>query len=525
MTVFVTLYRLLQGYALIARLKRHGALDALKRLPFVPMSALVALKVVTFFIPRRAKVAKTEGERLSAAFAAMGPAYIKLGQTLAMRPDLVGRDIAEGLSSLQDRLAPFAFKDVRRQIESALGDNLDALFASLDETPVAAASIAQVHKAVLHDGRTVAVKVLRPGIERRFQRDLAFFQWLADTAQKRNTEARRLRLKEVAAKVRETCLRETDLRLEASAANELARNMAGEEGYRIPEMIWSHTGASVLCLEWIDGVRFSDTKALEAAGHDLIALSRRIVQVFLKQAMRDGYFHADLHRGNLLVKADGTIAAVDFGIMGRLPKSDRRFLAEILYGFIQRDYHRVAQVHFDAGYVPASQNLDDFAQALRAIADPIMDLPVNQISAAKLLAQLFATTERFSMQAQPQLIVLQRTMMMSEGLALHLNPSANLWEVSRPVLEDWMRDNLSPEVQLADFIKSLPQRAERISRLLDGADALVRMANTFETAGTPNSAAGHMAGGDDQPARGTSVVWPLLVGLLVGVLVGAHGPF
>jgi ubiquinone biosynthesis protein len=456
-----------QLFMLAAGLRRFGAIRALANIHDIPDWVPRLLRAFTFYIPRRIKLPKADGERLALALAGMGPAYIKLGQTLATRPDLVGRPIAEGLLTLQDRLPPFSFKEAQATIEAELGGDLSNHFAEIEETAIAAASIAQVHKATTTDGQKVAVKVLRPDIEKRFTRDLALFEWLAKHAERHSEEARRLRLTKIVDKVRETVLQEMDLRLEAAAAAELGDNMAGETGYRLPVVEWERTSRRVLTLEWIDGIRLADKDKLEEAGHDLAQLGETVVQTFLTQALRDGYFHADLHQGNLIVQSDGTIVAVDFGIMGRLTKLERRFLAEILFGFIRRNYVRVAEIHFDAGYVPRSESLEEFAQALRAIADPIMDLPVEEVSAGKLLAQLFATTERFKMQTQPQLLLLQRTMVMAEGMALHLNPQANMWNISEPVIEHWIRENLSPEVRLAEAINQLPRLLERLPTIID----------------------------------------------------------
>lgn len=501
-----TLRYLIQLYMLAAGLRRYGAIRALADIELVPAWAPRTLRALTFYIPRRRGLPDADGERLAMALAAMGPAYIKLGQTLATRPDLVGRPLAEGLATLQDRLPPFSFAKAKETIERELGGKLSDHYASFDETAVAAASIAQVHKATLPCGRAVAVKVLRPDVAARFTRDLSLFEWLAGLAERNVREARRLRLTKVVDKVRETVLREMDLRLEAAAAAELAENMSSETGYRLPKIEWDHTAKSVLTLEWVDGIRLADKDALEAAGHDLPTLGSKVVQVFLTQALRDGFFHADLHQGNLIVQADGTIVAIDFGIMGRLSKLERRFLAEILYGFIRRDYMRVAQIHFDAGYVPKDQSLEEFAQAMRSIADPIMDLPVEEISAGQLLAQLFATTERFSMQTQPQLLLLQRTMVMAEGMALHLNPRANMWNISEPVIERWIRANLSPEARLADAINNLPRFLERLPARLE------RWLTDEEVPVTP------MPDPEPEP-RQKSSLFPFALGLIVGAAV------
>ena len=460
-----TLYRLGAG------LKRYGALSALSGIDMVPAGLLRFLKIITLPVITRSKLPDNAGERLAMAFAGMGPAYIKLGQTLATRPDVTSHPIAAGLATLQDRLPPFSAKKAIAQIEADLGGGLSDHFSDFDETAVAAASIAQVHQATTSDGRKVAVKVLRPDIIKRFEKDLRLFDWLAGVGERYSVEGRRLKLKSIAQTVRETVNREMDLRLEAAAAAELLDNMQGEVGYRIPAIDWDRSSRRVLTLEWVDGTTLTKKDKLIASGLDLKDVARRLVTAFLNQALRDGYFHADLHQGNFLLEEDGTIVAIDFGIMGRLGRKERFFLAESLFGMIMRDYRRVAEVHFEVGYVPRHHDIDEFATALRAIADPILDLPVEQISAGKLLAQLFATTERFGMQTRPELLLLQRSMVMAEGLALHLDPHANMWEIARPTLEQWVRENLSPEVRLAEAIRKIPRL---ISRVLP---AIERLAN------------------------------------------------
>ena len=466
-----TIVYALRLFGLAIRFRRYGALRALASIEMVPRNLVWLLRLLTFYIPHKFGLPKNPGERLAAAFTAMGPSYIKLGQTLATRPDVVGGDIAEGLTTLQDRMPAFGFDAARDSIESELGDKLEAFFSHIDEVPIAAASIAQVHKATTHQGDLVAVKVLRPGVKKRFAKDMALFTWIATKAERHSKKAKRLRPMAVVKTLEDSVAREMDLRLEAAAAAELAEDMQGFNGYRIPKVYWSHTSERILTSEWISGVKLTDLEAVKAAGHDMSRLAHIIIQAFLTQAMHHGFFHADLHQGNLLVEDDGTLVAVDFGIMGRLSIKERRFLAEILHGFLTKDYVRVAEVHFDAGYVPKDQSLADFAQALRAIAEPILDLPVNEMSAGTLLTQLFSTTERFAMQTQPQLIMLQRSMVMAEGLALHLDPAANMFEVSRPVLEGWAIENLSPEIRIADAIRQLPSLLARlpdaIERLLE----------------------------------------------------------
>ncbi len=385
-------------------------------------------------------------DRLAAAIDRLGPSYVKLGQFLATRPDVVGREIAAELSSLQDRMSQFPRAEAEATIEVSLGRPVAELYERFGEA-VAAASIAQVHRAeIREDGvlRPVAVKVIRPGIRRRFFNDLDSF-FLASQLQERFIPStRRLRPVEVTRTLARVTKLEMDLRLEAAALSELAENVAGDPGFRVPSVDWERTGRDVLTLEWIDGIRMSDLDSLRASGLDLKMLAASLVQNFLRQTLRDGFFHADMHPGNLFVEPDGTIVAVDLGITGRIGKKERRFLAEILYGFINRQYRRVAEVHIEAGYVPSEHGIDAFAQALRAIGEPIHGLSAQQISMARLLGLLFEVTELFDMQTRPELLMLQKTMVVVEGVARSLDPDFNMWKASEPVVSRWVAENLGP---------------------------------------------------------------------------------
>ncbi|MCI0467940.1 MAG: AarF/UbiB family protein, partial [Beijerinckiaceae bacterium] len=359
---------------------------------------------------RRSPASKTAAKpagglaNLPAAISKLGPSYVKLGQFLATRPDVVGTAVAYQLEFLQDRMEPFPRSVAVATIEAAFGKPLDRIFIRLED-PVAAASIAQVHKASVRDGaeeREVAVKVLRPGVERRFKRDLNDMYFAARKAEQWSSEARRLKLVEVVDTLARSVTMEMDFRLEAAAASEFAENTAQDKDFRVPQVDWDRTTKEVLTLEWVEGTPLSDIGALARKGYDLQALGRGVIQSFLRTAMRDGFFHADMHRGNLFVDAQGRLTAVDFGIMGRLGLKERRFLAEILYGFIKRDYRRVAEVHFEAGYVPRVHRVEDFAQALRAIGEPIHSRPADQISMAKLLSLLFEITGLFDMKTRTE---------------------------------------------------------------------------------------------------------------------------
>jgi ubiquinone biosynthesis protein len=385
---------------------------------------------------------------------------------LATRPDLVGEEAARNLLTLQDNLPPVPFAEIRQQIENSFEAPLDALFLSVDPEPVGAASIAQVHKGVTTDGRTVAIKVLRPGIREKFARDIVTYEWAAAHLEAMGGEAARLRPALTIANFKRWTNRELDLRREAASASELAETMRAVPQYRIPAIDWDRTNGRVLTIEWVDGIKISNTDALKAAGHDLPDLARRLVLAFLNQAISAGFFHADMHQGNLFVDAEGTIVAIDFGIMGRIDRRARQWLAEILYGLTMGNYRRVAEIHFEAQYVPAHHSVDEFATALRAVGEPMRGKPVSELSVGQMLDGLFAITRDFDMQTQPHLLLLQKTMVMVEGIATQLDPDINMWDVSAPYVKSWIRDELGPEAAIADRIKQDVDTLLRVPALI-----------------------------------------------------------
>jgi ubiquinone biosynthesis protein len=410
------------------------------------------------------------------ALSALGPAYIKFGQTLATRPDIVGEELAGQLKYLQDKLPPFGLAEARAAIEADLGRPLDDMFDEFSQ-PVAAASIAQVHRARLRaTGADVAIKVLRPGIERAFRRDVDAFYFAARTIEILAPFARRLRPTEVIAHFESVVMAELDLRLEAAAASEFAENTKNDAGFAVPLPVWDYSGRRVMTLAWVDSPSMSDSGAIEAlidAGvADRTELGARVLQLFLSHALRDGLFHGDMHQGNLKVAANGDIVALDFGIMGRIDAYTRRVYAEILMGFMQRNYRRVAEVHFEAGYVPADRNVDEFALALRAVGEPIFGMDATRLSMSRLLGHLFEVTERFGMETRTELILLQRTMVVVEGVARSLDPSINIWHVARPVVEDYVRKNVGPAALLRDIAQAAQVMARfgpRLPRLIENA--------------------------------------------------------
>ena len=415
---------------------------------------------------RRRDVKPRPGQRLAAALIELGPSFIKLGQALSIRPDIVGDEVAADLSDLQDRLPPFPAARARATVEAGLGHPIESFFQEFDEEPIAAASIAQVHFAVTTDGADVAVKILRPGIEARLAEDLDLFLWLAERIERHAPHLRRLKPIEVVRTLEETVRTEMDLRLEAAAASELAENFAGDPDFRVPRVDWSRTNRRVLTLERISGIPVDEREALIEAGHDPQEIVGKAARAFFKQVFRDGFFHADLHPGNIFVAPDGVLVAVDFGIMGRLDQRTRFYLADMLLGFLNGDYRTVADVHFHAGYVPATQSVGAFTQAARAIAEPIFERPLNEISLARLLAQLFQVTEQFQMETQPQLLMLQKSMLVCEGVGRRLCPDVNMWTLARPLIEEWMGGNRGVEARARHAAAEALARIEALPAFL-----------------------------------------------------------
>ncbi len=502
-----TVRNLCRLFVIAWTLARHDALF-LKELGEV----LPGLALLGRLLSRRG-VQGRPGQRLAAALTALGPTFIKLGQALSTRSDLVGASIAADLAQLQDRLPPFPGQEAVAIIESQLEKPLAQLFARFDTEAVAAASIAQVHFAITASGEEVAVKVLRPGIEHAFRRDIDLLYWLTAIALRAQPRLIRLRPTEVVEIFERTCRLEMDLRMEAAAASELADNFRGDPWFRVPRVDWDRTAQRVLTLERIHGTKVCDTDALKAAGHDLSRITAIASASFFNQVFRDGYFHADLHPGNMFVNADGGVTVVDFGIMGRLDRATRYYLADMLLGFLTGDYRRVALVHFQAGYVPAHQSIEVFTQATRSIGEPLLNKPLNEISVGRLLAQLFAVTEQFEMETQPQLLLLQKSMLTAEGVGRALNPEINMWELARPLIEDWMREHRGPEARvidefesLANALRSLPAAIRGSQRTADLLEKGIRLA--------PETLAA-LSG-----ARHRAALWPLwgaVIGLALAV--------
>ncbi|MDA8870732.1 2-polyprenylphenol 6-hydroxylase [Rhizobiaceae bacterium] len=457
-------------------LMREGVVTALPAENEPP--AVKRLKAVARLVERKRATDAPQSQNLARALNRLGPSWVKFGQFLATRPDLVGFSIARDLQLLQDRMDPFPEDEARAMIRATLGKPVSEVFATFG-APVAAASIAQVHRATVatpEGPRDVAVKVIRPGVREAFARDLQVSFTAARFVDRWFPAAKRLRLVESVEMLERSVRLEMEMRLEAAAFSEMADNTENDPDFRLPAIDWERSGRDCVTMDWVDGIKMNDVEAIRAAGHDMPGLARKIMQAFLRHALRDGFFHADMHPGNLFVAADGDIVAVDLGIAGRVTKAERRYLAEILFGFLNRDYRRVAEVHFEAGYVPLTQDPASFAQALRAVGEPIYGRTAEQISMGNMLTLLFEITDMFEMATRPELLLLQKTMVQVEGVARSLDPHFNMWEVAEPILRpevvnligpkarfDEAREGLAALGQLARNAPELAQRAEMLS--------------------------------------------------------------
>lgn len=464
------------------------------------------------------------GAYLSRTLERLGPAYIKLGQMLATRPDIVGANVASALENLQDRLPPFSEGEARAEIVRAFGKPVEALFSSFGAA-LAAASIAQVHRAQTSDEPPVrvAVKILRPRVREQFNRDLDALALFARVAERFSAEARRLRFTALAGTLADSVALELDLRMEAAAASELYERTRGEAEFRVPHVDWTRTSASVLTSEWIDGVPVRDVAALTSAGRDPKQVAVLVMRSFLTQALRDGFFHADMHPGNLFIDAQGRLVAIDFGIMGRLDADMRRFMAGTLAGFLRRDYRAVADLHYEVAFVPPHHSRETFAQALRAIGEPIFGRSARDVSIARLLGQLFETTRRFDMQAQPQLVLLQKTMVVVEGVCRGLDPDFDIWETARPVAEKWVSENMGPEAALTratETFGALGKLAQDLPQLVRNAEGLSQMVAEGGVRLHPDTAK-QIAAEQEKRSRPTRVALVAVLAVIAAALVYA----
>ena len=459
--------RIVKLFQIARKLSTSGAVETINELHKLPTTLNLFFNIMSIGSYAKSLDKKLPaGEKLCSALEGMGTTFIKLGQFLATRPDIIGEHLAKNLEKLQDKVPAFDLYEAKKIIKKEIGETYYKNISEISE-PIAAASIAQVHLAEINEDnlkKQVAIKILRPDIEKLFNEELDALMLFAYVIENSFSKAKRLKLVEVVHLLREITNIEMDLRFEAAAANELYENTKNDQGFNVPKIYWNYTTKKILTLDKVEGFSIREYEKLDEAGVNLKKLAENLIKFFLKQAVRDGFFHGDMHQGNLFVDRKGNIIPVDFGIMGRLDKNNRKFLAEILYGFIQRDYRKVAEVHFQAGLVPQDASKDEFAQALRSVGEPIFGQSIKDISGGNLLAQLFEITEKFNMATQPALLLLQKTMVVVEGVARRLYPETNIWEVSRPVLEDWLKDVKSPK---STFDTALNTSSEIIKRIPD----------------------------------------------------------
>ena len=494
-----------------ATFERTGAMHVVLEAFDAPPSLRIAARILGWPFKWLGYKGNPELPPATRALTALGPAYIKFGQILSTRPDVVGEELAMQLRVLQDKLPPFSTAVAKETVARELGVDVDSQFSEFSDS-VAAASIAQVHKArLLKTGEEVAVKVLRPRIEQAFRRDIDAFYFAARVIETLAPATRRLHPMDVVAHFEGVVMGELDLLLETASAAEFAANTEGDPGFHVPSVNWELSSRRVMTLAWVDGIPAGEVDAIKAAGHDADAIGERILTMFLSHALRDGYFHADMHQGNLKVADDGTLVALDFGIMGRIDEYTRRVYAEILFGFIRKDYRRVAEVHFEAGYVPADRDVDEFARALRAVGEPIFGMEASRISMGRLLSYLFEVTERFGMETRTELILLQRTMVVVEGVARSLSPHINIWTVARPIVETYITENIGPRALLRDLANTarvVGRFGPRLPQLAEA--ALIRQSQPQREPNTGNS--------------GSRALWMVLGGALValGVMLGTY---
>ena len=459
--------KILMLFKIGRKLSEKGAISSIYEIYKPPLSIKIFFFIIGFNLKSNESSNLSPGIKLCNALQNMGTTFIKLGQFLATRPDIIGEKTAKELVRLQDKLEPFSLNESREILKNELGEDTFSKISNISE-PIAAASIAQVHFAKIknsNEHKEVAIKILRPNIEEIFNEELDALMLLAFIIQSLVKKTKRLKLVEVVQLLREITNIEMDLRFEAAAANEFYENTKDDVGFRVPKIYWNYTSKKVLCLDRVEGNSIREIENLKSLKVNLNKLARNIIQHFLRHAIRDGFFHGDMHQGNIFVNQNGDIVPVDFGIMGRLDKNNRKYLAEILYGFITRDYKRVAEIHFLAGLVSKDVSKDEFAQALRSIGEPIFGQSVKNISGGKLLGQLFEITEKFNMSTQIQLLLLQKTMVVVEGVARNLDPNTNIWEVSKPVIEDWLKDIKNPINKISEVADNASEVLKRLPNL------------------------------------------------------------
>ncbi len=515
--------KLITLFKLVRKVAKSDILKITSKFQKPPLAISILFKILAFSFSEKKEenINKDEGERLSSSLESMGTTFIKLGQFLATRPDIIGDELSKKLENLQDRLPPFSIHQAKEIIKKDLGEDTFNTIIDISE-PVAAASIAQVHKAQINDNGTikdVAIKILRPNIKKIFNEEIDAIMLFAFLVESIIKKTKRLKLVEVVFLLKEITNLEMDLRFEAAAANEYAENTKNDIGFRVPQIYWNFTSEQVMTLDWIDGVSIRETEKLKKQNINTNKIAEDIIQNFLRHAVRDGFFHADMHQGNIFIDTNGQIVPIDFGIMGRLDKLSKRFLAEILFGFIQRDYKKVAEVHLIAGLVPKEVPIDDLAQALRSIGEPIFGQAVKDISGGKLLKQLFDVTEKFNMQTQPQLLMLQKTMVVVEGVARKLNPETNIWITSKPVLENWLRETKDPLNKINETLQNTSEVIKRLPEFPEIMDKANQALTYLASGQIPQNSSSYTAL-NNKKSEMITFKNQSIIGILVVVIIG-----
>ena len=467
------IFHIFRAFRIITIFSRKGLLSKISKSNLVPQRALNFISILNFFVGK--EVSDSEiGSTIVETLKDLGPAFVKLGQALATRPDIIGVQLATELAQLHDNMEPFSYEKIVKSIKTETGKDIEQLFKSFNKTPIAAASISQVHKAKTFENDIVAVKILRPGVEKAIFSDLKFFKWCAKFLSSLDKEVSFLRLSEAVDIFESLTKNEMDLRLEAAAANELANNFDKDERFIVPEVFWSLTSKRMLVTTWVDGIKINDLDALKTGGHQIDVITKNSAEAFFLQVFRDGFFHADMHPGNVFINSKGVIIPVDFGIMGRLQVSDRIFLAQLLKAILDRNFLKVAQLHFDKGILPSNTSIESFSQEIRAISIPLLDKKIGQISLGNLLGELFSLASKWKLNIQPQFLLLQKTIVMAEGIGRQLNPETDMWVMSKPLVNEWLSSaDLKKKFSLEVFSnikmisKKLPEIIQKFDATLD----------------------------------------------------------
>ena len=468
-----SIFHILRAFWIIIIFSRKGLLSKISKSSLVPQRALSFINILNFFVGKEVPDSEI-GSTIVETLKVLGPAFVKLGQALATRPDIIGVQLANELAQLHDNMEPFSYEKIVKSIKTETGKDIEQLFKSFNKTPIAAASISQVHKAKTFENDTVAVKILRPGVEKAIFSDLRFFKWCAKFLSSLDQEISFLRLPEAVDIFEELTKNEMDLRLEAAAADELSNNFDKDERFIVPNVFWSLTSKRMLVTTWIDGIKINDLDALKTGGHKIDVITKNSAEAFFLQVFRDGFFHADMHPGNVFINSKGVIIPVDFGIMGRLHVSDRIFLAQLLKAILDRNFLKVAQLHFDKGILPSNTSIESFSQEIRALSIPLLDKKIGQISLGNLLGELFSLASKWKLNIQPQFLLLQKTIVMAEGIGRQLSPETDMWVMSKPLVNEWLsstdlKKKFSQEVfsNIKMISKKLPEIIHKFDATLD----------------------------------------------------------